>query len=159
MIEPAGTKASTGMRSTLTDWRHGSKPGLVEELAETATSHEAAPTSSPEAVVFGACNTYSLEGCRRRRMNQVADQTRHIPPLDQSIARVELPLITDGRGNLTFVEGQRHVPFDIARVYYLHDVPSGIMRAGHAHRTTQQLMIGCAGAFSVHFSNGIEQQL
>jgi hypothetical protein len=89
----------------------------------------------------------------------VAGQTRHISPLDQSIALIELPLISDGRGNLTFAEGQRHIPFDIARVYFIYDVPRGIMRAGHAHRSTRQLMIACSGTFSVHFSNGIERQL
>ena len=67
--------------------------------------------------------------------------------------------MTDGRGNLTFAEGQRHIPFDIARVYYIYDVPSGIMRAGHAHRSTWQLLIACAGTFSIHFNNGIERRL
>ena len=50
------------------------------------------------------------------------DPARHVPSLDQSITLIDLPVITDGRGNLTFVEGQRHVPFDIARVYYIYDV-------------------------------------
>ncbi len=48
---------------------------------------------------------------------------------------INLPKISDPRGNLTFVEGQRHIPFDIARVYYLYDVPGGSERGGHAHST------------------------
>jgi len=88
----------------------------------------------------------------------VPDPARHVPSLDQSITLIDLPVITDGRGNLTFVEGQRHVPFDIARVYYIYDVPCGIMRAGHAHRSVWQMMTACAGAFSVHFSNGVERR-
>ena len=44
---------------------------------------------------------------------------------------VELPKISDARGNLTFIEGEHHVPFDIKRVYYLYDVPGGAERGGH----------------------------
>src|SRR2546421_2395360 len=54
---------------------------------------------------------------------------------------IELPRITDPRGNLTFVEGGRHVPFPIARVYYLYDVPGGESRGGHAHRRLEQLIV------------------
>ena len=67
---------------------------------------------------------------------------------------VELPKIPDHRGNLTFIEGSRHVPFDIARVYYLYDVPGGAMRAGHAHRQLQQLVIAASGSFDVRLDNG-----
>ncbi len=47
---------------------------------------------------------------------------------------VDLPVITDRRGDLTFLEGERHVPFKIARVYYLYNVPVDAERGGHAHR-------------------------
>jgi hypothetical protein len=47
---------------------------------------------------------------------------------------IELPVINDPRGNLTFIEGGRHIPFEIKRVYYLYDVPGGASRAGHGHR-------------------------
>ena len=47
---------------------------------------------------------------------------------------IDLPKIGEPRGNLTFVESKRHVPFQIARVYYLYDVPGGAERGGHAHR-------------------------
>src|SRR3546814_8838282 len=55
---------------------------------------------------------------------------------------------------LTVVEGTRQVPFDIARVYYLYDVPSGSERAGHAHRQLQQLVIAASGSFSVELDDG-----
>ncbi len=47
---------------------------------------------------------------------------------------ISLPKIADVRGNLTFIEEERHVPFDIKRVYYLYDVPGGETRGGHAHK-------------------------
>lgn len=67
---------------------------------------------------------------------------------------VQLPKISDPRGNLTFIEGQRHVPFDIARVYYLYDVPGGESRGGHAHRALQQLIIAMSGSFDVIVDDG-----
>jgi hypothetical protein len=67
---------------------------------------------------------------------------------------VELPRVTDPRGNLTFIEGGRHVGFDIRRVYYLYDVPGGASRAGHGHRALHQLMIAISGSFDVHLDDG-----
>lgn len=67
---------------------------------------------------------------------------------------VELPRITDPRGNLTFIEGGRHVPFDVRRVYYLYDVPRGAARAGHGHRKLHQLMIAVSGSFDVTLDDG-----
>jgi len=52
---------------------------------------------------------------------------------------MELPRVTDPRGNLTSVEGGKQVPFDIKRVYYLYDVPGGETRGGHAHRELERL--------------------
>ena len=71
---------------------------------------------------------------------------------------VELPKISDRRGNLTFVEGGRHVPFDIRRVYYLYDVPGGSTRAGHAHRALSQLIIAISGSFDIHIDDGCERK-
>jgi len=62
---------------------------------------------------------------------------------------VELPKITDPRGNLTFIEGGRHVPFQIQRVYYLYDTPGGAERGGHAHKDLHQLIVAMSGSFDV----------
>jgi WxcM-like, C-terminal len=67
---------------------------------------------------------------------------------------VELPKIADPRGNLTFIEGHNHVPFDIRRVYYLYDVPGGAERGGHAHKNLHQLLIAMSGSFDVVLDDG-----
>jgi len=72
---------------------------------------------------------------------------------------IELPKITDQRGNLTFVEGNSHVPFDIQRVYYLYDVPGGSERGGHAHKALHQLIIAMSGSFDVVLDDGREKKL
>ena len=67
---------------------------------------------------------------------------------------IDLPKITDARGSLTFVEGGRHIPFDIKRTYYLYDVPGGAARGGHAHRDLHQLIIAISGAFDIVLDDG-----
>ena len=67
---------------------------------------------------------------------------------------IELPRVKDPRGNLTFLEGRLHVPFDIRRVYYLYDVPGGSQRGGHAHKELQQLIIALTGSFDVILDDG-----
>ncbi len=70
---------------------------------------------------------------------------------------VDLPRITDPRGNLTFVESDRHIPFPISRVFYLYDVPGGAVRAGHALKTCHQFLVAMSGSFDVLVDNGTEQ--
>jgi dTDP-4-dehydrorhamnose 3,5-epimerase-like enzyme len=70
---------------------------------------------------------------------------------------IDLPKITDIRGNLTFVEGNKHVPFDIKRVYYLYDVPGGESRAGHAHRSLHEFVIAASGSFDVVLDDGVHR--
>jgi dTDP-4-dehydrorhamnose 3,5-epimerase-like enzyme len=72
---------------------------------------------------------------------------------------IELPKIQDHRGNLTFIEADRHVPFEIKRVYYLYDVPGGAARAAHGHRSLNQLMIAMSGSFDVTLDDGKEKKL
>jgi hypothetical protein len=69
---------------------------------------------------------------------------------------IDLPRIQDARGNLTVVEGLRHVPFDIRRVYYLYDVPGGSERGGHAHRKLEQFLIAVAGSFDIVLDDGVD---
>jgi dTDP-4-dehydrorhamnose 3,5-epimerase-like enzyme len=73
-------------------------------------------------------------------------------------ALIDLPRILDNRGNLTFVEGGRHVPFEIKRIYYLYDVPGGASRAGHAHKNLQQLIVAMSGSFDVRVDDGVHRQ-
>ncbi len=69
---------------------------------------------------------------------------------------IDLPKIHDPRGNLTYIEAGRHVPFNIQRVYYLYDVPGGSERGGHAHKALHQLIVAMSGSFDIHLDDGIE---
>ncbi len=71
---------------------------------------------------------------------------------------ITLPKISDPRGNLTFIEGGQHVPFEIKRVYYLYDVPVKETRGGHAHKTLEQFMIAVAGSFKLVVDDGSERR-
>lgn len=71
---------------------------------------------------------------------------------------IDLPKITDSRGNLTFVEGNNHIPFNIQRVYYLYDVPGGAQRGGHAHKDLHQLIIAMSGSFDVLLDDGTNKK-
>ena len=71
---------------------------------------------------------------------------------------IDLPKTTDPRGNLTFIEGGRHVPFEIKRVYYLYDVPGGAERGGHAHKDLHQLIVAMSGSFDVVLDDGYQNK-
>lgn len=71
---------------------------------------------------------------------------------------IELPKIQDPRGNLTFIENSRHIPFDIQRVYYIYDVPGGSERGSHAHKELHQLIVAMSGSFDVVLDDGRRQQ-
>jgi dTDP-4-dehydrorhamnose 3,5-epimerase-like enzyme len=71
---------------------------------------------------------------------------------------VTLPRISDPRGNLTMVENNAQVPFDIQRVYYLYDVPGGEVRGGHAHQQLEQLVIAASGSFEVLVDDGVHRE-
>lgn len=71
---------------------------------------------------------------------------------------VDLPKVTDPRGNLTFVEGGRHIPFEIRRVFYLYDVPGGETRAGHANISLEQFIVAATGSFDVVVDDGYERK-
>jgi len=73
-------------------------------------------------------------------------------------ALIDLPKVADPRGNLTYLEGGRHIPFHIRRVFYLYDVPGGEMRAGHALKTCYQFIIAASGSFDVTLNDGEQKQ-
>jgi len=72
---------------------------------------------------------------------------------------VDLPRILDPRGNLTFIEGERHVPFRIRRAYWIYDVPGGEVRGGHAYRTLDELLVSLSGSFDVVLDDGRERRV
>lgn len=67
---------------------------------------------------------------------------------------IELPKITDRRGNLTFIEGERHIPFAIKRVYWVYDVPGGVERGGHAYKHLHEFIVALSGSFNVVVDDG-----
>lgn len=71
---------------------------------------------------------------------------------------IDLPKIADPRGNLTFIEGGRHIPFGIQRAYYLYDVPGGASRGGHAHKELHQLIIAMSGSFDILLDDGVDKR-
>lgn len=77
------------------------------------------------------------------------------PPLARFI---DLPVVSDPRGNLCFVESGQHLPFEIQRVYYLYDVPSQSSRAGHAHKALHQLLVALSGSFDVRLHDGTRDE-
>ena len=74
------------------------------------------------------------------------------------ITIIDLPKITDPRGNLTVAESMKNVPFDIKRAYWLYDVPGGESRGGHAHKRLRQLVIALSGSFTVTLDDGRERR-
>ncbi len=71
---------------------------------------------------------------------------------------IEIPKVSDARGNLSFVESERHIPFQIQRIYYLYDVPAGASRAGHAHKNLHQLYIPVSGSFDIVIDDGVNKK-
>jgi hypothetical protein len=69
------------------------------------------------------------------------------------VAWIDIPSIKDPRGNIAVLENSK-LPFDIKRIFYLHDVPSGSQRGGHALKTTVQLLIPVSGSFEVILNDG-----
>jgi dTDP-4-dehydrorhamnose 3,5-epimerase-like enzyme len=71
---------------------------------------------------------------------------------------IDLPKITDPRGNLTFIEQNNHIPFEIKRMFYLYDVPTGESRGAHAHKTLEQFLICLSGSFDVELDDGKDKK-
>ena len=71
---------------------------------------------------------------------------------------IELQKVTDPRGNLPVAEGITQIPFEIARAYWVYDVPGGESRGGHAHKRLKQLVVATSGSFTVTLDNGREQK-
>ncbi|MEG1950867.1 MAG: FdtA/QdtA family cupin domain-containing protein [Odoribacter sp.] len=72
---------------------------------------------------------------------------------------IELPKILDDRGNLSFVEELKHIPFEIKRSYWIYDVPGGAIRGGHAYRENDEFVIALSGSFDVVLDNGLDKNV
>ena len=66
----------------------------------------------------------------------------------------EIPKVHDKRGNLSFLDNNKHIPFEIRRIYYLYDIPTNATRGGHAHKKMEQVLIALSGSFNVKIFNG-----
>jgi dTDP-4-dehydrorhamnose 3,5-epimerase-like enzyme len=71
---------------------------------------------------------------------------------------IELPKFLDARGNLSFVEQEKHIPFVIKRTYWLYDVPGGECRGGHAYKENQEFIVALSGSFDVVLDDGLEKK-
>lgn len=71
---------------------------------------------------------------------------------------VELPIVHNDAGNITVMENNGNIPFDVKRVYYLYDIPMGIERGGHAHYKLQQYVVAASGSFVFVLDDGIEKR-
>ena len=71
---------------------------------------------------------------------------------------IDLPKITDPRGNLTFIEQENHIPFKIKRIYWIYDVPGGQTRGGHAFKEQQEFIVALSGSFDVVLNDGVKKE-
>ena len=71
---------------------------------------------------------------------------------------INLPKFLDARGNLSFVEQQKHIPFNIKRTYWIYDVPGGEARGGHAYKENQEFIVALSGSFDVVLDNGLQKK-
>lgn len=72
---------------------------------------------------------------------------------------IELPKVTDRRGNLSFIEAEKHIPFPIARAYWIYDIPGGQKRGSHAFKSQHEVIIALSGSFDVMLDDGNEKRV
>ena len=72
----------------------------------------------------------------------------------QAVKMINLPKITDPRGNLSFFESENHIPFKIKRTYWIYDVPGGEVRGSHAFKESNEFIVALSGSFDVVLNNG-----
>ena len=77
----------------------------------------------------------------------------------KDIKKIIFPKISDHRGNISFLESNNHVPFDIKRVFFIYDIPSGQERGGHAHIELHQILIALSGSFDYKITDGKDEKI
>ncbi|GHT39689.1 hypothetical protein AGMMS49965_06420 [Bacteroidia bacterium] len=82
---------------------------------------------------------------------------KHIMEIRESQI-IQLPKILDRRGNLSFIEGENHIPFAIRRTHWIYDVPGGEKRGGHAYKVCQEFIVALSGSFDVIVNDGKEEK-
>lgn len=78
--------------------------------------------------------------------------------LNKAVRVINLPKVLDKRGNLSFIEGENHIPFEIQRVYWIYDVPGGEIRGSHAFRKIHEFIVALSGSFDVVLNDGKEEK-
>lgn len=78
--------------------------------------------------------------------------------MDNEIKIIQLPKFLDARGNLSFIEQLKHIPFKIERTYWIYDVPGGEARGGHAYKENQEFIVALSGSFDVILDDGKEKK-
>ncbi|MBC7384382.1 MAG: WxcM-like domain-containing protein [Bacteroidia bacterium] len=71
---------------------------------------------------------------------------------------INLPKILDNRGNLSYFESEKDIPFEIKRVYWIYDVPGGEQRGGHSYKKNKEMIIALSGSFDVVINDGFEEK-
>lgn len=79
--------------------------------------------------------------------------------ISSKIKLINLPKIEDLRGNLSFVEENNHIPFQIQRTYWIYDVPGGEKRGGHAYKENQEFIVALSGSFDVILDDGLHKEV
>mgnify|MGYP002344220245 CR=1 FL=1 len=72
---------------------------------------------------------------------------------------IHLPKIVDSRGNLSFIEAAKHIPFEILRTYWIYDVPGGEKRGGHAYKNNQEFIVALSGSFDITINDGNQEKV
>lgn len=78
--------------------------------------------------------------------------------MEDKVRIIELPKFLDARGNLSFIEEFKHVPFKIERTYWIYDVPGGEARGGHAYKENREFIVALSGSFDVILDDGKERK-
>ena len=79
--------------------------------------------------------------------------------MNEAISQLSLPKFLDKRGNLSFIEELKHIPFKIKRVYWIYDVPGGESRGGHAYKENEEFIVALSGSFDVCIDNGLTREV
>lgn len=77
--------------------------------------------------------------------------------IDMQPRIIQLPKISDPRGNLSVIEEFKDIPFKIERTYWIYDVPGGEHRGGHAYKENQEFIVAMSGSFDVHLDDGTQK--